>query len=120
MISNNYKKLFDNSNKIIENKNIQKFICNIDKNIKIIGITSTGKVFHIDWESNINIDYKLDYKNLGNINPNEIINFHSFKKNIKNYLCILNSDGRFKKVLFDEDMIKSNRTYSITKLKNNV
>ena len=33
---------------------------------------------------------------------------------------ILNSDGRFKKVLFDEDMIKSNRSFSITKLKNNI
>jgi DNA gyrase subunit A len=32
----------------------------------------------------------------------------------------LNSDGRFKKVLFDEDMIKSNRSFSITKLKNNI
>ena len=37
---------------------------------------------------------------------------------LKNYLCILSSDGRFKKVLFDEDMIKSNRIFSITKLKN--
>jgi DNA gyrase subunit A len=32
----------------------------------------------------------------------------------------LNSDGRFKKVLFDEDMIKSNRSFSITKLKKNI
>jgi len=32
----------------------------------------------------------------------------------------LNSDGRFKKVLFDKDMIKSNRSFSITKLKKNV
>ena len=43
-----------------------------------------------------------------------------FKKDIKNYLCILNSDGRFKKVLFDEDMVKSNRSFTITKLKNNL
>jgi len=104
----------------IDNKNNQKFICNIDKNIKIIGITITGKVFHIDWESNINNDNKLDSKILGNIDPNEIINFHSIKKGIKNYLCILNSDGRFKKLLFDEDMIKSNRSFTITKLKNNL
>ena len=48
MILTNYKKSFDDVNKIIDNKNIQKFICNIDKNIKIIGITLTGKVFHID------------------------------------------------------------------------
>ena len=32
----------------------------------------------------------------------------------------MNSDGRFKKVLFDEDMIKSNRAFAITKLKNNI
>ncbi len=120
MILNNYKKSFEDANKIIENKNLQKFICNIEKNLKIIGITFTGKVFHIDWESNINNDYKLDNKILGNNDPNEIINFHSIKKGIKNYLCILHSDGRFKKVLFDEDMIKSNRSFSITKLKNNI
>jgi DNA gyrase subunit A len=88
--------------------------------MKIIGITFTGKVFQIDWESNINNDFKLDNKILGNIDPNEILNFHSINKDIKNYLCILNSDGRFKKVLFDEDMIKSNRSFSITKLKNHI
>jgi DNA gyrase subunit A len=119
MILSNYKKTFEDVNKIIDNKNIQKFICNIDKNLKIIGITHSGKVFNIDWESNINNDFKLDYKIFGNIDPNEIINFHSIKKGIKNYLCILNSDGRFKKVLFDQDMIKSNRSFAITKLKNN-
>ena len=32
----------------------------------------------------------------------------------------MNSDGRFKKVLFDEDMLKSNRSFIITKLKNNI
>ncbi len=120
MILTNYKKSFEEVNKSIDNKNIQKFICNIEKNIKIIGITFTGKVFHIDWESNINNEYKLDNKILGNIDPNEIINFHLIKKEIKNYLCILNSDGRFKKVLFDDDMIKSNRSFAITKLKNNI
>jgi len=120
MILGNYKKSFEVVNKIIENKNIQKFICNIEKNIKLIGVTTTGKVFNIDWESNINKEYKLDNKILGNIHPNEIINFHSIKKETRNYLCILNSDGRFKKVLFDEDMIKSNRSFTITKLKNNL
>jgi len=119
MIISNYRKSFESINKIIDNKNIQKFIFNINKNIRIIGITFTGKVFHIDWESNINNDYKLDNKNLGNIDPNEIINFHCIQKGIKNYLCILNSDGRFKKVLFDDEMIKSNRSFSITKLKSN-
>jgi len=120
MILNNYKKSFDDVNKTIENKNIQKFICRIEKNLKIIGITFSGKVFHIDWDSNINNDYKLDSKVLGNIDPNEIINFHAVKKGIENYLCILNSDGRFKKVLFDKDMIKSNRSFTITKTKNNI
>ncbi len=120
MILSNYKKSFEVVNKIIDNKNIQKFICNIEKNVKLIGITNTGKVFNIDWESNINKDYKLDNKILGNIHPNEIINFHSIKKQIRNYLCVLNSDGRFKKVLFDEDMIKSNRSFTITKLKKNL
>jgi len=120
MLLSSYKKSFEDVNKIVDNKNIQKFICNIDKDIKIIGISFTGRVFNINWKSNINIDYKLDNKVLGNIDPNEIINFHSIKKGIKNYLCILNSDGRFKKVLFDEDMIKSNRSFTITKLKNNL
>ncbi len=120
LILNNYKKLFDDENKTLDNKSIQKFICSIEKNIKLIGLTFSGKVFHIDWESNINNDYKLDNKILGNINPNEIINFHSIKKENQNYLCILNSDGRFKKVLFDEDMMKSNRSFAITKLKNNI
>jgi len=120
MILGNYKKSFEVVNKIIDNKNIQKFICNIEKNIKLIGITNTGKVFNIDWESSINKDYKLDKKILGNINPSEIINFHLIKKETRNNLCILNSDARFKKVLFDEDMIKSNRSFGITKLKNNI
>ena len=120
IIFNNYKKSFEDVNKAIDNKNIQKFICNIDKNLKIIGITFTGKVFCIDWESNINNDFKLDSKILNNIDPNEIINFHTIKKDFKNYLCILNSDGRFKKVLFDENMIKSNRSFAITKLKDNI
>ena len=120
MILSTYKKSFEDVNKMIDNKNIQKFIFNVEKNLKIIGITNSGKVFHIDWDSNINNDYKLDNKVLGNIDPKEILNFHSVKKEIKNYLCILNSDGRFKKVLFDEDMIKSNRSFGITKLKNNV
>ena len=120
MIFNNYKKSFENENKLIDNKNIQKFICNIDRNLIIIGITNEGKVFHIDWQSNLNSDYKLDNKILGNIDPNEILNFHSLNKKIENYLCILTSDGKFKKVLFDNDMVKSNRTFTITKLKNNV
>ena len=119
IIYSNFKKLIENENKLIENKNIQKFICTIDKNLKIIGITSLGKVFQIDWESNINNDYKLDNKIMNNIDPNEIINFHSFNKESTNYLCTIDSEGKFKKVLFDNDMVKSNRSFAITKLKNN-
>ncbi len=117
IIYNNYKKLLDHENKFIDNKNVQKFICKIHKNLKIIGITSSGKTLQIDWKSNINNDHKLDKKVLGNIDPIEIINFHYLESDVKNYLCILSSDGRFKKVLFDKDMIKSNRIFSITKLK---
>ena len=120
MIYSNYKKSFEGLNKIIDNRNIQKFICNVDKDLKIIGLTFSGKVFHIDWASNINSDHKLDNKIMGNIEPNEIINFHSITGGIKNYLCILNSDGKFKKVLFDKDMIRSNRSFSIAKLKNTI
>ena len=120
MIFNNYKKSFENENKLIDNKNLQKFICDIHRNLKIIGVTFTGKVFQIDWETCLNFDYKLDKKTLGNIDPNEIINFHTLNKEGESYLCVLNSDGKFKKVLFDEDMIKSNRAFTITKLKNNI
>ena len=120
MIFNSYRKSLEAENKIIENKNVQKFICNIEKNLKIIGITYTGRVFQINWKENINNDYKLDNKVLANIDPKEIINFHHIDKGIKNYLCTLNSDGRFKKVLFDDEMLKSNRAFSITKLKNNI
>ena len=120
MIFNNYKKSFENENKLIDNKNLQKFICDIHRNLKIIGVTFTGKVFQIDWETCLNFDFKLDKKTLGNIDPNEIINFHSLNKEGESYLCVLNSDGKFKKVLFDEDMIKSNRAFTITKLKNNI
>ena len=118
IIYGNYKKLLDHENKFIDNKNVQKFICKIYKSLKIIGITSSGKILQINWKLNINTDYKLDRKVLGNIDPLKIINFHHLDSNLKNYLCILSSDGRFKKVLFDEDMIKSTRIFSIAKLKN--
>ncbi len=118
VISSNYKKLLDHDNKFIDNKNVQKFICKIYKSLKIIGITSSGKILQINWKLNINTDYKLDRKVLGNIDPLKIINFHHLDSNLKNYLCILSSDGRFKKVLFDEDMKKSTRIFSIAKLKN--
>ncbi len=118
LICSNYKKLLDNENKLIESKNVQKFICNIKKSLKIIGITSSGKVIQINWNSNINNDYKLDKKSFGNLDPREIINFHHLDNNLKNYLCIVSSDGKFKKVLFDEDMLKSTRIFSIAKFKN--
>ena len=35
IILNNYKKLFEDANKLIDNV-CQKFVCNIDKNMKII------------------------------------------------------------------------------------
>ena len=117
LIYSNYKKLLDHENKFIETKNVQKFICNIKKSLKIIGITSSGKVLQINWKSNINNDYKLDKRILGNIDSKEIINFHDIDINLKNYLCVLSSDGKFKKILLDEDMLKSNRIFSITKLK---
>ena len=119
IIYNNYKKLLDNENKFIDNKNVQKFVCDFNKYLKIIGITSSGKVLSINWKLNFNNDYKLDKKVLNNIDPKEIINFHNLNIQEKNYLCTLSSDGRFKKVLFDEDMMKSSRIFSIAKLKYN-
>ena len=118
LILSNYKKLLDHENKFIESKNVQKFICNINKSLKIFGITSSGKVLQINWKLNISNDYKLDNKILGNIDPKKIINFHNLDSSLKNYICILSSDGKFKKVLFDKDMLKSTRVFSITKLKN--
>ncbi len=118
IIHNNYRKLMGSDNKFIDSKNAQRFICNISKNLKIIGITSSGKIFQVDWKLNINNDYKLDKKVLGIIDPKEIINFHHLNSDFKNYLCVLSSDGRFKKVLFDKDMLKSNRIFSVAKLKN--
>ena len=120
LVFNNYKKSLENDNKLLDNKNIQKFVCNIHESLKIIGITFAGKVFHIDWETHINKEHKLNNKILGNIDNKEIVNFHYLNKEKENYLCTLNSDGQFKKVLFDEDMIKSNRVFSIAKLKNNI
>ena len=114
---NNYKKILDSENKLINKGNTYKFICDIKEDLKIIGVTNSGKVIQIDWKKGINADCKLDNKFLNNINPTDILNFHSLNKKEKNYLCILNNIGRFKKILFDEDMIKTNRIYSIIKLK---
>ena len=113
----NYKKLIENNNKLSLKKNIYKFICNFENNLNIIAITSTGKVINIDWKKCINGEYKLDHKLLSNINLYEIINFHNFKKDTQNYLCVLCKDGRFKKILYDDEMIKANRSFSIIKTK---
>ena len=113
----NYKKVIENNNKLGVKKNIYQFICNIEDNLNIIAITCKGKVINIDWEKYINGDSKLDHKLIGNINPYEIINFHNLKKNTQNYLCILCKDGRFKKILYDNEMLKVNRSFSIIKTK---
>ena len=65
----------------------------------------------------LNYDYKLDNRILNNVNPNEIINFHNFNGNTENYLCILCKDGRFKKILYDNEMIKANRAFTVIKTK---
>ena len=114
---NNYKKLIENDNKIIIKKNSYQFICNFEKNLNLLALTYTGKVINIDWKRYINSDYKLDSKLLGNINPYEIINFHNFNDDKENYLCILCKDGRFKKVLYDNEMLKTNRPFTILKTK---
>ena len=80
---NNYKKLIDTENKIIDNKTLQKFLCNIHKSLKIIGVTVSGKVFHVNWEKNLNNDFKLDNKILGNPNEQKIINFHNYNQDSK-------------------------------------
>ena len=115
LLFNNYKKLFDNDNKLITRKNIYKFICEFNNNLNIFALTHTGKVINIDWKKYLNNDYKLDNKLLSNINPYEIINFHNFNGEEENYLCILCKDGRFKKILYDSEMIKTNRAFSIIK-----
>ena len=117
LIYNNYKKTIDANNDFLLNKNIYQFICNIEKNLKIIAITISGKIVNIDWEKAIINDCKLDNKFLNNINLREIQNFHKLNTNLENFICILDNNGRFKKILLDEDMIKTNRIYSVLKLK---
>ena len=117
LLLNSYKKLFENDNKLIIKKNIYQFICDFDNNLNLLAVTYTGKVINIDWKKFLNCDYKLDNKLLSNINPYEIINFHNLNSNIENYLCILCKDGRFKKILYDTEMLKTNRAFSIIKAK---
>ncbi len=119
IIFNNYKKVIETDNKFIQNKYTYKFICDIKKNLKIIGVTFNGKIIQINWEKAINKDCKLDNKFLNNLNPTDIINFHKILKNEANYLCILSDEGRFKKISIDEDIYNSSRILSIAKMKNN-
>tara|TARA_Y100000589_G_scaffold48329_1_gene40384 strand:- start:3576 stop:6005 length:2430 start_codon:yes stop_codon:yes gene_type:complete len=118
LFSSNFKKLLDTNHKITTNKCSFKIICNINENMKLIALTHNGKIVNIDWKKGLDHDYKLDKKFLNNINPSEIRNFHSFNEGEENYLCILNQDGRFKKILLNESMIKSNRVFSILKFSN--
>ena len=117
ILINNYKKLIENDNKFIKRKNTYKLICDLNDNLNLFALTYTGKVINIDWKKYINTEYKLDNKLLSNINPSEIINFHNFKSNEENYLCILCKDGRFKKILYDNEMLKTNRAFTIIKTK---
>ena len=117
LLLNNYKKFIENDNKLIIRKNTYKLICNFNNNLNLIALTYTGKIINIDWKSHVNCDYKLNNKLLNNINPYEIINFHDLNNDKENYLCILCRDGRFKKILYDDEMVKSNRAFTIIKIK---
>ncbi len=119
IINSNYKKNLELENQLHNKKNIFKLICNIEYKLRIIAITFEGKIINIDWKKSLNNDHKLDNKLLNNINPYEIINFHHFNEDNEIYLCILCEDGRFKKILFDQEMKKTNRTLSVIKIKNN-
>ena len=76
------------------------------------------KVFQINWESSDNYEHKLDHKVFGNTIQMRLISIILIK-NIK-IIYALSSEGKFKKVLIDDEMFNSNRSFSITKLKNNV
>ena len=117
ILLSNYKKLLENDNKLTSKKFFNQFICNINNDLKIIAITLKGKIINIDWQKSVNNEYQLDTKSLNNLNPYEIINFHNINLNKENYLCLLCENGRFKKILFDNEMIKTNRAFSIIKIK---
>jgi len=115
--SNNYKKFIEIENGYLNSKNNFIFSCNINENLKIFAFTISGKIINIDWKLLIKNDCKLDNKLLNNTNPSDILNFHSFQKNIENFLCLLTEDGRFKKIILQEEMINTNRIFSIIKQK---
>jgi len=115
--SNNYKKFIEMRNIYLNSKNNFIFTCNISKNLKIFAFTISGKIINIDWKLLINNDCKLDNKILNNTNPSEILNFHFLQKNMENFLCLLTEDGRFKKITINNEMINTNRIFSIIKQK---
>ncbi len=119
LIINNYKKIIESDNKFISNKSSYQFICEITKNFKLIAITDSGKFIQINWGKSLNQDCKLDNKLLGNINPKEIINFHKILDNGKDFLCLINNEGRFKKIIIDEEIYNSSRISTIAKSKSN-
>ncbi len=118
LIFNNYKKVIETNDKFVANKSLYKFICDIEKNFKIIAVTFHGKIIQINWEKSINQDCKLDKKFLNNINPTEIINFHKISNQEECYLCLINNEGRFKKIKIDEDIVNGNRISTIARIKN--
>jgi len=117
LLLNNFKKLNDNDNKLITKKNTYKFICDFNENLNLFALTYNGKVTNINWKRYLNREFTLGNKLLSNINPYEIINFHNINSNTENYLCVLCKDGRFKKILYDNEMLKTNRAFSIVKTK---
>jgi len=116
LLVNNYKKLIENDNKLNIKKSTYQLICDFNYDLNLFALTYTGKIVNIDWKKYLNSDYKLNNKLLNNINPYEIISFHNLNNNSENYLCILCKDGRFKKILYDNEMLKTNRAFSIIKL----
>ncbi len=120
LLGNNYKKIIEQQNKLVSNKHIHQFSCDINNNIKIFAITFNGKIIPLDWEKSLNINLKINEKMLNNNSHFDIMKFDYVDISKENYICILSEDGKFKKTLFDEEMLKSNRSFSITKLKKDI
>jgi len=114
---NNYRKFIELNNGYLNNKNNFIFSCEMSEYLKIFAFTTSGKIININWQSIIKNDCKLDNKLLNNTNPSEILNFHYFKNNQENFLCLLTEDGRFKKITISNEMINTNRIFSIIKQK---
>ena len=114
---NNYKRFIDQKNEYLTTKNNYIFNCNISDELKIFAFTISGKIFNIDWKLLIQNDCKLDKKLINHINPSEILNFHYLNKNKENFLCLLTEDGRFKKIIVNQEMVNTNRIFSVIKQK---